>query len=148
MNVVLFYHSALSDWNHGNAHFLRGVAVELEARGHRVEIQEPEDAWSVQSLVADQGERALDRVREAFPTLRTVRYREPLDLDRVLDDADLVIVHEWNTHDLVRRIGQHRRRSKPYTLLFHDTHHRSVSAPDEMAAYELTDYDGVLAFGA
>ena len=26
MRIVMFYHSLLSDWNHGNAHFLRGVA--------------------------------------------------------------------------------------------------------------------------
>ena len=34
MKFALFYHSLLSDWNHGNAHFLRGVATELLARGH------------------------------------------------------------------------------------------------------------------
>jgi spore maturation protein CgeB len=28
MNIVLFYHSLRSDWNHGNAHFLRGIASE------------------------------------------------------------------------------------------------------------------------
>jgi spore maturation protein CgeB len=32
-------------------------------------------------------------------------------------------------------------------LLFHDTHHRSVTRPDEMSAYDLGHYDGVLAFG-
>ena len=147
MNVVLFYHSALSDWNHGNAHFLRGFAMELQSRGHHVVIQEPADAWSVQCLVREHGETALDDVRRAFPLLHTVRYREPIDLERVLDGVDLVIVHEWNTHELVRRVGEHRRRSRPYTLLFHDTHHRSVSEPAAMAAYDLSDYDGVLAFG-
>ena len=40
MKCVLFYHSALSDWNHGNAHFLRGVAAELQSRGHDVVIYE------------------------------------------------------------------------------------------------------------
>jgi spore maturation protein CgeB len=147
VNVVLFYHSALSDWNHGNAHFLLGVAVELQSRGHRVVIMEPADAWSVASLVADHGETALDGMRAAFPSLTPVRYGEPLDLDAVLHDADLVIVHEWNTHELVRQIGEHRRRSQAYTLLFHDTHHRSVSDTEAMAAYELSNYDGVLAFG-
>ena len=29
--VVLFCHSLRSDWNHGNAHFLRGIATELQA---------------------------------------------------------------------------------------------------------------------
>ena len=31
MRVVMFYHSLLSDWNHGNAHFLRGIVSELLA---------------------------------------------------------------------------------------------------------------------
>ena len=29
MRAALFYHSLVSDWNHGNAHFLRGVVTEL-----------------------------------------------------------------------------------------------------------------------
>jgi spore maturation protein CgeB len=32
-------------------------------------------------------------------------------------------------------------------LLFHDTHHRSVTAPRSMAGYDLRHYDGVLAYG-
>jgi spore maturation protein CgeB len=32
-------------------------------------------------------------------------------------------------------------------LLFHDTHHRSVTDPKSMEAYDLTHYDGILAFG-
>ena len=51
MHVVMFYHSLISDWNHGNAHFLRGVAGELVARGHDVIVYEPADAWSVQNLI-------------------------------------------------------------------------------------------------
>jgi spore maturation protein CgeB len=31
--------------------------------------------------------------------------------------------------------------------LFHDTHHRAISAPEELAAFDLSEYDGVLAFG-
>ena len=46
----MFYHSLLSDWNHGNAHFLRGVARELQARGHRVEIYEPFNGWSLANI--------------------------------------------------------------------------------------------------
>ncbi len=44
MRIVLFYHSLLSDWNHGNAHFLRGVVGELLFRGHDVRVYEPADA--------------------------------------------------------------------------------------------------------
>jgi spore maturation protein CgeB len=148
MRIVIFCHSLASDWNHGNAHFLRGVCSELVARGHDVSVYEPRDAWSVQNLVADAGEPALDGYRVAYPHLRSIRYDpERLDLDRVLDHADLVLVHEWNPHDLVRRIGAQRARGGRFTLFFHDTHHRSVSEPDAMAAYDLQHYDGVLAFG-
>ena len=148
MRIVIFCHSLASDWNHGNAHFLRGVCSELIARGHEVSVHEPRDAWSAQNLVAEAGEPALDDYRAAYPHLRSVRYDpQRLDLDRALDDADLVLVHEWNPHDLVRRIGAKRAYGRRFTLLFHDTHHRSVSEPDAMAAYDLQHYDGVLAFG-
>lgn len=148
MRVVMFYHSLRSDWNHGNAHFLRGVATELLARGHDVIVYEPEDAWSVQNLVADRGVAALDAYRRAYPELDSVRYRAgTLDLDHALDGADLVLVHEWNDHDLVRRVGEYRRGAGALRLLFHDTHHRAVTEPASMASYDLRYYDGVLAFG-
>ena len=43
MRFVMLYHSLVSDWNHGNAHFLRGVARELLRRGHQVVVHEPTD---------------------------------------------------------------------------------------------------------
>ena len=70
-----------------------------------------------------------------------------LDLGRVLDGADLVIVHEWNDHELVRRVGEHRAAHGSYRLLFHDTHHRSVTDEKAMRGYRLENYDGVLAYG-
>jgi spore maturation protein CgeB len=147
MKVVVFAHSLLSDWNHGNAHFLRGVASELQARGHDVRAFEPRDAWSVENLCLDHGEAALQATRGVYPFLHTERYdRAALDLEEAIDGAALVIVHEWNDRDLVRRIGRLRRAGR-FLLLFHDTHHRSVSNPSEMAAYDLSEYDGVLAFG-
>ena len=48
----------------------------------------------------------------------------------------------------MRRIGAYRARAGSYRLLFHGTSHRSVTAPERMAAYDLRDDDGVLAFGA
>jgi spore maturation protein CgeB len=139
MRIVLFVHSLLSDWNHGNAHFLRGVATELLARGHEVQVFEPVGGWSLENLLAERGADAFAGFHEAYPWLTSTRY-EPaaLDvaaLDRVLDGADLVLVHEWNDHGLVARLGEHRRRNDGcYRLLFHDTHHRSVTAPETMAA--------------
>jgi spore maturation protein CgeB len=148
MKIVLFYHSLLSDWNHGNAHFLRGVATELIERGHQVAVYEPRDNWSLTNLRAEHGEQPLRDFAAAYPRLTTALYDLPsLDLDAALEGADLVLVHEWNDHALVRQIGEHRARHGAYRLLFHDTHHRAVSAPAEMEAYDLRHYDGVLAYG-
>lgn len=148
MRIVIFCHSLVSDWNHGNAHFLRGITAELLDRAHEVRVYEPADGWSRQQLLADAGQAALDRFGERFPALvsQTVDL-DSLDLDEALDAADLVLVHEWTPPPLVARIGRHRRGARGYTLLFHDTHHRSVSDPRAMAEYDLEDYDGVLAFG-
>lgn len=148
MRAVLFCHSLISDWNHGNAHFLRGIVTELQSRGADVRVFEPVDAWSVLNLLADGGQEAIDGFHRAYPNLSPVRVGpEPIDLDAALDGADLVLVHEWNDHPLVKRIGEHRARGGQYTLFFHDTHHRCVSDEQAMAAYDLEHYDAVLAFG-
>lgn len=148
MHIVMFYHSLLSDWNHGNAHFLRGVVSELMQRGHSVTVYEPAGGWSLQNLCRDHDERVIVDFQRAYPGLES-RFYQPatLDLDEALGGADLVIVHEWNDHELVERIGRHRASHGGYTLLFHDTHHRSVSDRDGIARYDLSAYDGVLAFG-
>lgn len=144
----MFYHSLRSDWNHGNAHFLRGIVSDLMARGHEVVVYEPYDAWSVENLVAEHGDAATEAYLAAYPTLSSERYHGIPDLDRALDGADIVLVHEWNEHELVRRVGEHRAAGGNYVLYFHDTHHRSVTDADSMAAYDLRHYDAVLAFGA
>jgi CRISPR-associated Cas5-like protein len=149
VKFVLFYHSIVSDWNHGNAHFLRGVVTELLDRGHEVDVYEPANAWSLENLVRDHGEKPLDDFRLAFPQLTSTRYSlDSFDLDAALDGADVVIVHEWSDYELVRRIGAHRARTRAYRLFFHDTHHRAATQPELMAQYDLRDYDGVLAYGA
>ena len=148
MRVVLFCHSLVSDWNHGNAHFLRGVVGELLARGCEVRVFEPADGWSRQHLLADGGPAAVARFHQVFPGLSSSAVDlERLDLDAALDGADLVLVHEWSSHALVERVGEHKARGGRYVLLFHDTHHRSVTDVAAMAAYRLEGYDGVLAFG-
>jgi spore maturation protein CgeB len=147
MKVVFFYHSVVSDWNHGNAHFLRGVTRELLARGHDVRIYEPRDGWSRRNLI-ERHRSAPAEFRRAFPELSSTLYDlETLDVDEAVDGAALVLVHEWNDARLVRRVGQRRSRTQSFRLLFHDTHHRSVTKPREMARYDLRHYDGVLAYG-
>jgi spore maturation protein CgeB len=148
MKIVLFYHSLLSDWNHGNAHFLRGFATELIERGHDVVIYEPEANWSLTNLLQERRESPLAEFRKYYPALPSRFYRlENVIWDKILAGADLVIAHEWNDHQLVHQLGRQRRRLGHFRLLFHDTHHRSVTDPASMEKYDLSEYDGVLAFG-
>lgn len=148
MKICLFYHSVISDWNNGNAHFLRGIISSLIARGHDVTTYEPHDGWSLRNLIKEKGRSALNEFREFFPIHHSILYSEknfkPADF---LENAELVIVHEWNSPEVVSRIGEYRRGRRNIVLLFHDTHHRSVTAPQEMGKYDLKNYDGVLAFG-
>ena len=147
MKIVYFTHSLASCWNHGNAHFLRGVLRELIGLGHEVAAFEPERAWSLQNLLEDHGEAGLEPWRRAYPELSSTRYGRRADVAAMVEGADLVVVHEWNEPWLVAKLGRLRARGGRFTLLFHDTHHRAVSAPEEMRGYDLAAYDGVLAFG-
>jgi spore maturation protein CgeB len=148
VRFVIFTHSLISDWNHGNAHFLRGIATELVTRGHDLRIFEPRNGWSLSNLIAENGDAAVTEFEQAYPLIRSSFYdEEMLDLPAVLDGTDIVIVHEWNSHALVRRIGEHRTANPSFQLFFHDTHHRSVTDRDSMAAYDLRHYDAVLAYG-
>lgn len=148
MRVVLFVHSVVSDWNNGNAHFLRGVAAELARQQHDVRIFEPVDGWSFTCLSQDHGLGPAAQFRKAYRALRPSFYTlDRLSLDDALAGADLVLVHEWNDPELVRRIGEHRRSRGRYVLFFHDTHHRAVSDEAAMTKFDLRYYDAVLAFG-
>ena len=147
MRIAYLTHSLASCWNHGNAHFLRGVLRDLAARGHEVEAFEPAGAWSLANLLRDHGEAGLAAFRTAYPDLRSTVYDDPAAVAERAADADLVIVHEWNEPAVVAALGDARRRGARFTLLFHDTHHRAVSDPAAMRAFDLGGYDGVLAFG-
>lgn len=147
MKFVFYTHSLISDWNHGNAHFLRGVMRALTRRGHVAIALEPAQSWSRQNLIADQGSVAVSAFHEAFPDLRSVVYDDGFDHEAALDDADVVIMHEWTDPALVARIGRLRHAGATFTLLFHDTHHRAVSADTDITGLDLSAYDGVLVFG-
>jgi spore maturation protein CgeB len=147
MKFIYFTHSLASCWNHGNAHFLRGVLRELAHRGHAVTTYEPRGAWSLENLLKDHGEAGLDAYHSHYPELSSTAFDPDLDLEEVLADANVVIVHEWNEPELVAAIGKVRRQGGQFTLLVHDTHHRAVSDPNAIRQFDLNGYDGVLAFG-
>jgi len=147
MKCVLFYHAFTSCWNNGNAHFLRGVARELCNLDHEVVVYEPADGWSRLNAISEGGEDVLHEIPSLFPRVSIRSYQANLDIDEAVYGADLVMVHEWTPPELVAQIGMRRRRGASFVLLFHDTHHRAVTAPEELGRFDLDDFDGVLAFG-
>ncbi|KJS33512.1 MAG: glycosyltransferase [Desulfatitalea sp. BRH_c12] len=148
MRIAFFYHSIVSDWNNGNAHFLRGIVTELLARGHDVRVCEPENGWSLQNLTMQFGQEPFKIFRKLFSGIRPYFYSADLtELDKLLEDIDVVIVHEWNDARMIRRIAGIRKGGGAFKLLFHDTHHRYFTSPHLLDEIDLRNFDGVLAFG-
>jgi len=148
-----FAHSWISDWNHGNAHFLRGLAQELRNLGHDVRCYEEADAWSRKNL-REEGEetetKALQQFREAFPSLDVRTYNAGAWFaeyaNAELSGADIVIVHEWIQPEIANAILDLKKKLG-FRALFHDTHHRAYTSPKEILEFHLAEFDGVLAFG-
>ena len=70
LNIALFAHSMVSDWNHGNAHFLRGLCASSCAWGTRVRCYEELSSWSLTNLMKQEGERAIEAIdafRRTYP---------------------------------------------------------------------------------
>ncbi len=147
MKIVVFSHGLTSCWNHGNAHFLRGVVRALVRDGHEVASHEPRDGWSRENLRRDGGDAALAGWQRHYPELRADFHDPDTAIAPLVAEADLVLVHEWNEPALVATLGRIRSEGGRFQLLFHDTHHRGVSDPDAMRRFDLRHYDGVLAFG-
>jgi spore maturation protein CgeB len=148
----IFAHSWLSDWNHGNAHFLRGLARELVRQGHEVRCYEPRGSWSLTNLMCEGeiADRAIAQFRQGFPELDVRVYENDDRLNETLTeelrDADVVIVHEWNEPSVAQAILAFKQRYG-FRSLFHDTHHRAYTNAGEILRFPLHGFDGVLAFG-
>lgn len=150
--IAYFAHSIRSDWNNGNAHFLRGLLRNLGELGHQVTIFEPENSWSITHLESEPaGRKSLLQFGRAYPSLHVVTYNPARDggsglsMD-ALRDSDIVCVHEWNAPELVHRLLE-LRDALGFRLLFHDTHHRASSSPEMIRLLGIHRFDGVLAFG-
>ncbi len=148
-----FAHSWVSDWNHGNAHFLRGLVRELIRRGHEVRCYEELGSWSLKNLVSEEGNsaiEAIDTFRRTYPEIDVRFYQNDEALshffDQELRGADVVIIHEWNAPEVVNAILA-RKQKFGFRALFHDTHHRAYTSAGEILRFHLHLFDGVLAFG-
>ncbi|MFC4874031.1 CgeB family protein [Negadavirga shengliensis] len=148
MKITMFYHSLFSDWNHGNAHFLRGVVDELHAKNHEVTVYEPYNGWSLRNMLLDHGMQTIHQFQEYYPNLKGAFYDDDNrdEIEFIVEDSDLVIVHEWNAPHLIKILGRIKRKHG-FLLLFHDTHHRAISKPKEMEQFDFSDFDGALVFG-
>jgi spore maturation protein CgeB len=153
LSFRFFAHSWISDWNHGNAHFLRGLANELVNQGHEVRCYEERDSWSMRNLAQeakDAPDLAEKAFRAAFPLLDVRIYSNGDQLNEFLAgelrDADVVVVHEWNPPELADAILS-LKSQLGFRVLFHDTHHRAYTSPREVLRFPLSQFDGVLAFG-
>ncbi|HEX8830938.1 MAG TPA: glycosyltransferase [Longimicrobium sp.] len=151
MRFVFFVHSVVSDWNHGNAHFLRGLMSALVRGGHSVSSYEPRGAWSLQNLLNDHGVAPVVEFARAYPEIDVRGYDSASpslaeDLAAACAGADVVMVHEWNDPHVVNLLASVAHAAGALAI-FHDTHHRPWSQPEVIARFDLKAYDGVLAFG-
>ena len=153
LRIRMFAHSLVSDWNHGNAHFLRGLSRALIRLGHQVRSYEELGAWSLSNLMKHEGDTAIEAVddfRRAYPELDIHFYQnddtfDPF-LEEQLQDVDLVLIHEWNEPWVVNKVLALKERFG-FRALFHDTHHRAYTRAGEILRFHLHKVDGVLAFG-
>jgi spore maturation protein CgeB len=153
INFHFFAHSWVSDWNHGNAHFLRGLARSLERKGHRVHCYEQLGGWSLSNLVRQEGDRAVDAIdtfRREFPELSIQFYNNDETFAHFavqhLRGADVVVIHEWSEPRVVNTILELKKRYG-FKAVLHDTHHRAYTSPRDILQFRLDLFDGVLAFG-
>jgi spore maturation protein CgeB len=153
LNIHYFAHSWVSDWNHGNAHFLRGLARQLIRMGHRVTCYEQLGSWSLSNLVRQEGERAIDAIdefRRVYPDLNVQFFNNDESFadfaQENLRHADVVIIHEWNDPIVANTILD-LKAQLGFRALLHDTHHRAYTSAGEILKFRLDLFDGVLAFG-
>jgi len=150
--IAYFAHSLRSDWNNGNAHFLRGLARSMAAMGHDITIWEHSSGWSAQNLSQEsRGKESLHQFETTYPELHIHTYDdEQLNSSsfwhNALADRQIVILHEWNPPDLADTLLT-LKQQLGFRLLFHDTHHRASSSPDQIRLFNIARFDGVLAFG-
>ena len=153
LNIALFCHSLVSDWNHGNVHFLRGLMRALAREGHQVRCYEELGSWSLTNLMREESQVAIDAIDQfahAFPELN-VRFYDTKNnfaefLNQELEEADVVLLHEWNSPLVVNSVLALKHRFG-FIALFHDTHHRAYTRAGEILQFHLHLVDGVLAFG-
>jgi spore maturation protein CgeB len=152
LRIAYFAHSLRSDWNNGNAHFLRGLLREMGALGHDVVVFEPECGWSIENLLQEPcGSESIVQFQRVYPELQIRTYAADVLASsqfwsEPLKDVDVIILHEWNPPSLANALLELRNEYR-YRMLFHDTHHRASSSPEQINLFGIDRFDGVVVFG-
>lgn len=152
LRIAYFAHSLRSDWNNGNAHFLRGLVREMGMLGHEIIVFECSAAWSTENLMQeDCGQESVRQFTMTYPDLEIGVYDTGWIEDHSvwrqrLRDFDAVLVHEWNPPALARMLLDLRDELR-FRILFHDTHHRASSSPEQIRGFAVDQFDGVVVFG-
>jgi spore maturation protein CgeB len=153
LHIRYFAHSLVSDWNHGNAHFLRGLLRELSCLGHDVRSYEALESWSLSNLIRQEPDcavEAIDQFRAVFRDLDVRFYNNDSGFRNFIAEelrgSDVVIIHEWNEPAIVNQVLELKDKLG-FATLFHDTHHRAYTSPRDILRLQLHKLDGVLAFG-
>lgn len=150
--IGYFAHSLRSDWNNGNAHFLRGLMRALGQCGHQVVAFEPKADWSISNLLEEhRGNDSVQNFGRIYSDLHVTTYaadtfRDTSAWRNALREFNVIILHEWNPPQLAHLLLD-LREDLGWKLLFHDTHHRASSSPEQIDLFRIHQFDGVLAFG-
>ena len=150
LRLAYIAHSLRSDWNNGNAHFLRGLMRALGLEGHDVHVLEPEMPWSLLNLLEEPlGAESLATFAATYSDINLTTYPDgagEAEWRELLRNREIVILHEWNPPELARLLLR-LRKELGFKLLFHDTHHRASSSPEQIGLFGIPQFDGVLTFG-
>ncbi len=86
---------------------------------------------------------------ETYPDLQVTSHPLGMSLEawgKALRDVQVVILHEWS-EPVTAQLLLTLRKKLGFALLFHDTHHRASSSPQQIENFGISNFDGVLAFG-
>lgn len=96
LRIACFCHSLVSDWNHGNAHFLRGLCTELIDSGHDVPRERSHDRdvvwignWGDEERTAELEEFFIRPVRDLGLSATACGVRYPPDAIGMLESAGI-----------------------------------------------------------
>ena len=116
--------------------------------GCLVSIFEPAQGWSIDHLRDEpQGEHSIRSFHAVYPDLSVIAFDNHADADPDFLRGEPAAMLTWSscmngTRPQLAAIAAELREKLGFRLLFHDTHHRASSSPDQIRAFGT---DGLMA---